>query len=683
MSLYTIFLIYSIIIDKLVGSNMVEKNETLNDYKESLNKLLALDKYISKKDYMSLYNKYQNDYQKLSLMEDEKVLVSWCANKQIEYSKLKELLNFYYDTEKMVQKHNDLFIKNHLIMDKEYLDTILDLDDPHIDLDEQQRKVVLADEDYTLVIAGAGAGKTTTIEAKVKYLIEKQDVSSNRILIISFTKKATKELQDRFKKLKLDVNISTFHGIANKIIKNEENIRHNIATGDIMFTTIKNFMINNITDEVFVKNILLFFASYLTIPSDEQNLSILINELSKNDCTTMRSDLKKALEEYKQKTQKQKRTLKDERVRSIEECQIANFLFINGIDYEYEPVYKYGFKDTIKPYCPDFLIRQYDKEIYLEHFGISQDGKNSRFSQEELELYKKHINDKIKLHRSHNTKLIYTFSQYNDRKDLIYHLKEELKKAGISFEHKQDQEIYKTLLQNMEDKYFNKFIQLICVFISRFKTNNFTLSKFDEWKITLKDERTKLFVGIAYQCYLAYTNELKNRNSIDFEDMINNAANILDSKIKNKENLPYDYIFVDEYQDISMQRFDLCEKLSKCSQAKIIAVGDDWQSIFKFSGARIDLFTKFKEMMGYANVLKIVKTYRNAKELIDIAGGFVMTNDKQIKKELKSDKSISDPVILMSYNDKYEKNKNKPLEQMGLAIVKSLEKIVEKIVVFY
>ena len=227
---------------------MSENNMVLNDYKESLNKLLALDKYISKKDYISFYNKYQNDYQKLSLMEEENVLVSWCENKQIEYFKLKELLNFYHDTEENVQKHNDSFIKNHLIEDKEYLDTILDLDDPNINLDEQQRKVVLADEDYTLVIAGAGAGKTTTIEAKVKYLIEKQNVSPGRILIISFTKKATKELQDRFKKLKLDVNISTFHGIANKIIKNEENLRHNIATGDIMFTTIKNFMINNITN---------------------------------------------------------------------------------------------------------------------------------------------------------------------------------------------------------------------------------------------------------------------------------------------------------------------------------------------------------------------------------------------------------------------------------------------------
>ena len=100
---------------------------------------------------------------------------------------------------------------------------------------------------------------------------------------------------------------------------------------------------------------------------------------------------------------------------------------------------------------------------------------------------------------------------------------------------------------------------------------------------------------------------------------------------------------MDEYQDISLQRFDLCEKLSQASKAKIIAVGDDWQSIFRFSGAKIDLFTKFEERMGYANVLKITKTYRNSQELIDIAGGFVMSNEEQIKKTLKSNKRMKDP----------------------------------------
>ena len=412
-----------------------------------------------------------------------------------------------------------------------------------------------------------------------------------------------------------------------------------------MFKTIKEYLINNENDEEFVKKILLFFASYLNVPFGEKNISLLFTELAKNDCTTLKSDITTSLDEFNKKQISQKYTLKNEKVKSVEECRIANFLYINGIDYEYEPVYKYCFNNTIKPYCPDFIIRQYNKEIYLEHFGISESGENPRYSKEELEQYKKHVNDKIMFHRKHGTKLIYTFSKYNDNKDTITHLKEELIKSGISFEPKNQKAIYKAILSNLEDKYFNKLVQLICVFISRFKTNNFSPTKFDEWKITLSDERTKLFVNICYECYLAYSSVLKNTGSIDFEDMINNASNVLDKLIENHQKLPYDYIFVDEYQDISIQRFNLCEKLSKCSNAKIVAVGDDWQSIFKFSGAQIDLFTKFEQIMGYANIQKITNTYRNSQELIDIAGNFVMSNKYQITKKLKSNKSIKNHVI--------------------------------------
>lgn len=651
--------------------------KSLEKYQNDINNLLMRDKYISKKEYLYLFESIQELCEKLLLMDKESVLSSWCKKQKTNYVKLKELLKFYNNTENIVKEHNELFICSHLKLDKQYLDNILEKDDPNIKLDDEQRRVVLSDEDYTLVIAGAGAGKTTTIEAKVKYLIDKNHVDPNRILIVSFTKKATLELQSRCKKLGLPVNISTFHSIANTIIKNSEDERHSIATGDIMFSSIKRFLLANKNDEEFVRKILLFFASYLQIPQGEENLAVLLNELNKNDCTTMKSDIINTLNDYRKKQETNRRTIKDEKVRSTEECRIANFLFVNGIDYEYEPIYKYCFKDSIKPYCPDFLIKQYNKEIYLEHFGISQDGKNGRFTPEELEIYKRHVNDKILLHRQHGTKLIYTFSKYNDGRDTITHLKEELQKAGISFEHKSDKEIYNVLLQNIEYKYFNKFIQLICVFISRFKTNNFPVAKFDEWKVSLSDERSKLFISLCYQCYLAYMTELKNTNSIDFEDMINNAANVLDKKIKSGDKLAYDYIFVDEYQDISLQRFDLCEKLSKCSNAKIIAVGDDWQSIFKFSGAKIELFTKFEELMGYANILKITKTYRNSQELIDIAGGFVMSNTEQIKKELKSSKSIEDPIILMSYKDLNEKGDlDTPFDRMCQAIEKALDLIV-------
>ena len=665
----------------LFGRKNVEEFTSLEEYSNFVDELLNKDDYISKKEYSAKQNELAETYNKLTLMENEGVLLAWCKNNKADYKRLKALMVKYAGVEKAVKKHNESYISSHLKTDREYLDSILLKDDPNIKLDEEQRRVVLSDEDYTLVIAGAGAGKTTTIEAKVKYLVDKKNIDPERVLIVSFTRKATEELRERFARLEIPVNIATFHSIGNTIIKNNDNLQHKIIEQGFMYNVIKDYLLSKLDDEYFIKKILLFFASYLNMPFEGSDAQLLKKTLSANDVTTIKTDITQLLDDYQKEQTKLKITINEERVRSVDECRIANFLYIKGIDYIYEPVYQWGFEDTTKPYCPDFLIKYNGQDIYLEHFGITESGENDRFTKQELDEYKKHINDKIKLHRKHKTKLIYTFSKYNDGRDLISHLEEALLKEGIKFDAKDDVTIYKKLAQNAEDKYFTKFIQLLCNFINRFKVSNFDPdTKFDEWLYNVKNERTKLFLEIAKRCYLIYEHKRLEEKAIDFEDMINNAANVLDKRIADGDMLPYDYILVDEYQDISLQRFDLCERLSKASNAKIIAVGDDWQSIFRFSGAQIDLFTKFEDKMGYANVLKITKTYRNSQQLIDIAGGFVMENQKQIKKDLKSNKSIKDPVILMSYDDGYDKDNQEhgPFYRLGEAIEKSLDDIVAK-----
>ncbi len=89
-----------------------------------------------------------------------------------------------------VKQHNEEFLSAHLNTEKQYLDGILNKVDPKIKLDDEQRLVILSDEDYSLVIAGAGAGKTTTVAAKVRYLVEKKQIDPKQILVISFTNKA-------------------------------------------------------------------------------------------------------------------------------------------------------------------------------------------------------------------------------------------------------------------------------------------------------------------------------------------------------------------------------------------------------------------------------------------------------------------------------------------------------------
>jgi len=154
------------------------------------------------------------------------------------------------------------------------------------------------------------------------------------------------------------------------------------------------------------------------------------------------------------------------------------------------------------------------------------------------------------------------------------------------------------------------------------------------------------FTNFINNLYNYYQVKLDENNYLDFEDIIIKATNCLDIK-----KLKYKYIIVDEYQDISYQRFKLLKKLSDVCNAKVIVVGDDFQSIYNFSGSDINLFTDFSKIFGYGSVLKITNTYRNSQQLISIAGNFVMKNKKQIKKQLISNKSLENPIEIILYNN--------------------------------
>ena len=98
----------------------------------------------------------------------------------------------------------------------------------------------------------------------------------------------------------------------------------------------------------------------------------------------MRSELDDFKQQIIDTRTKKTVTIQSEMMRSNQEVEIANFLYLNGIEYEYEPLYRYDILFARKPYTPDFRIWQGDREAYLEHFGISEDGRNNRFSEDVL-----------------------------------------------------------------------------------------------------------------------------------------------------------------------------------------------------------------------------------------------------------------------------------------------------------
>ena len=666
---------------------MTSEHQQLVEFYRELKELLNSDKYLAVSDYKGIVHKYADINNFFLGQKRAKTLAFYCQQNDLQEKWVEKFLAFYEDFEDLktipasVEKHNKAYVTSHLKSEKEYLDTILKKIDPVINLDDEQRHVVLSDEDYTLVIAGAGAGKTTTVAAKVRYLVEKKGIKPEQILVISFTNKAVGELRDKINKgLGIPCPVTTFHSTGYAILRKKEAAGKNIVDGGFMFNVINNYLKGNILEQPeLVDKLILFFGSYFDAPYEDDDLNTFFNYISKADFSTLKGNMSEYTEEIINKRTGNKISIAHETLRSAQEVSIANFLYLNSIDYRYEKPYQFNIIRAHKPYTPDFTLKQGDKIAYLEHFGITEDGRNNRYTAEQLKKYKAAINDKVILHRKHNTDLIYTFSSYNDGRPMLEHLKEQLIEHGFVLNQRSSQEVFEKIVNTEENKYILKLVKLICTFIQNFKTNGYTIDKFYEWESQTTNERTRLFLDVCQQCYLEYAKRLKEKRAVDFEDMINESARILNQQLISGKTLDFKYIIVDEYQDISRQRFDLTKSLSQICDAKIIAVGDDWQSIYAYAGSDITLFTKFKDSMGYGQELKITRTYRNAQEVIDIAGGFIQKNDSQLKKALVSPKHIQDPVVIESYTEDVDRTQTKGKGGKYYMIGKTVEDIVATI----
>lgn len=566
------------------------------------------------------------------------------------YISVKEMkkYNLNYDE---VKRHNEKYIKNSLIKYKDYFDNMYKGIDDNILLDEEQRIAILTDEDYNLIVAGAGSGKTTTMAAKVKFLVDIKKVDPKDIILISYTNKAVSELKQRINKdFKIPVLVCTFHKFGVEILKSKTDEHLKVLTNS--YNLVKDYFDKVLcNDNKKLKEFLKFFVFYFDIPLFAlkfNSLNDYFNYKKRNDYLTLKSRLNEYNKQVIDERTNKRYTILGEFLKSNEEVMIANFLYLNGIDYEYEKPYPK--LDKSKTYLPDFTIYQGERIFYLEHFGINKNGYNKLFGYIDSLKYKYQINNKRKIHKLNNTTLIETYSG----PDLLDNLKEQLIKHHIILNPRNPKEIYSKLVDTSKDIYYTRFIIFCLNFIQGFKVKGYNKSDFGKLKAIYQDERTNMFLNFIENVYDYYQEQLKINHYIDFEDMINEAYKKLDN-IK----LNYKYVIIDEYQDISQQRFNLAKKISEVSDSKIIAVGDDFQSIFAFAGSDISLFTEFSNLMGYASLLKITHTYRNSQQLINVAGNFVMSNQKQIKKQLISPKNLENPVMVIAYDDSSNKTKNK------------------------
>lgn len=619
------------------------------------------------KNAISKVKKFKEDYAEYISSEDEKFFEKF-------YNKPE---TFETDT----KQANERYINQEL---KDNSDLFDDLDGKS--LDSQQRKAIVVDEDAVKVIAGAGSGKTFTIQGKVKYLTEKRDVDPSEILAISFSNASVDDLKERIAE---PIDIKTFHKVGKDILTQYN--QYSRPDTSALKRIIKRYLTKKaLKNEDISKKLIEFFSFYINVPPSDDDIKYegdLLDWQEGVDFSTLKRRFKN----------KQRETLNNEIVRSYEELYIANFLFIYGIKYTYEKIYSYPNKNferefnkfkeflfsfneeipdelknditkdllnltdifeeyEIKDYLPDFYLDDYN--IYIEHFGLNRNCENHLIGGKSSEEYVKEMEWKRKVHKKYGTTLIETFSYYQSENRLLTRLAEKLQAQGVEFNEIDYREVYRILLENKTIKEWEDFIVLLKTFIELFKGNNYDETKFKEFydyvgglKDSFSKDRTIAFLKIVEEIYNDYEAYLLKIKKIDFNDMINKASDCI---VKNGLDLPYKYIIVDEYQDTSFTRYNLLRNICDSIGAKIMVVGDDWQSIYSFSGCDVNIFTKFDNFFDVCETRYIEKTYRNSQQLIDASSNFVMKNPDQTRKELKSSKSLKYPIKLVNFDNDFD-----------------------------
>ena len=617
------------------------------------------DSYISNTEK----NYYRSSWEPLFLTIRKKKF-----NKAIpNFQQMQCFMEFFANLEAEVENHNAQFVQSEIAAHDNFLS---DIDGKS--LDTQQRTVVVTDEDNVLVLAGAGSGKTLTIAAKVKYLCQIKNINPKDILLISFTNKSAEEMTERIQsKLGIPVEASTFHKLGLNIIK--ESLQYRPKVFDDLNSFVHGLFEGDLLQHPdFVQSLTEYFAFYLDIPEDmseKQSLGELYEKEKSLDLETLKSkyDKEKYIDTIKDERKEGLKTLRDERVKSLEEIKIANFLFTQGVEYEYERDYPFESDDPQrKNYQPDFYLPEYD--IYLEHFGITRDNTVPWLSPVEEKKYLDGIEWKRQFHQQNGTKLIETYSYYASEGILFEQLERILKENAIPLQPRDFNDIFEIIYSKKSNKYFSDFISLCCTFISLFKARSYDMEELDRMILACSQQdnkfiaaRNRIFLSIVKHVLSQYQQYLEETKSIDFSDMINLATKQVENGC---EIYNYKYIIVDEYQDISLARFRLLKSILNRTKAKFLCVGDDWQSIYRFAGSDIALFTKFEDYLGFTKLLKIEKTYRNSQQLIDEASHFVTKNPNQLQKSLTSDKALRYPLVFWGIDSNFSEVLNLVLQKI-------------------
>ncbi|KAB0267264.1 UvrD-helicase domain-containing protein [Microvirga brassicacearum] len=489
-------------------------------------------------------------------------------------------------------------------------------------LSGQQREACIRLEDSNLLIASAGSGKSATMVGKVAYVLEKKLVRPDEILVLAFNKNAADELRERIARQlkvepdKLQCRVTTFHALGRGIIQEVDGRPPQLA----------NWVEHPAGEAKAIEEIIVELAS-----SDREFMRLWVDLLvvhPKADIPRETFDSEVDYQRYvTERRTKGKATigsLAGIYVKSLQEQSIANWLWLNSVAFEYErQVQVRDAEGAVRHIHPDFYYLA--TGTVHEHFAIDANGASP------FKDYVDHAEAKRRDYQVGQKDFFETRSAQAADGTIFDVMRKQLEGRGIPLVAKQYSEIAKAL----EPVVVKHYHQLIGTCIKHIRANHLTLDILLERAQSLHDrERARIFSRVVYRIAEAYSQKLVDAGRIDFDSMIADATQLVETK---RYTSPYSLILVDEFQDISGPRAKLIKSLRDQKPfSKLFAVGDDWQSIYRFAGSDVTLFTRFEANFGTSWQGRLEQTYRCNQLIAETAAGFVQRNPEQLRKLVRS-----------------------------------------------
>ena len=495
-------------------------------------------------------------------------------------------------------------------------------------LTDEQRRAVVIDEDRNLVVAAAGSDKTSVIVAKAGWLTWREYRQPEELLLLTYARGTRKDLEKRIGD-RLDgeaargLTVRTFHSLGRAIIGDaegkppavakvaEDDKARSVLLKDIVEGLLGDEQLSRILRRWFQE----FFSPYRS-QHEFRNWGEYWNYIREHEI----------------------RSLKGDKVKSFEECEIANFLYLNGVSYEYEAQYEHDTRTSQRgQYKPDFHLP--DAGIYIEHFALNASGNTPPFIDREQYLHS--MEWKRGLHAEHSTVLIETFSHEKAAGKLTKKLSEKLAAHGVTLSPIPSDQVFVAL---QEQERVDPFTCLVETFLHHFKGAQLSFREVARRAAKAGDRlRAQAFLAVFEPIFERYQESLSGQEEIDFHDMINKATKHVQA---GRFLSPFRYILVDEFQDISPGRARLVKALlDQSPDAQLFAVGDDWQSIYRFAGSDIAIMREFADHFGHTEQTYLETTFRCADRIAEVATKFVLSNPAQIRKRVRSTRRADGPSV--------------------------------------